>query len=163
LGGTGTNPNAANLVININNKGHAVGTSALAGDETGHAFLWTKETGMQDLGTLAGDFASAAVAISDAEQITGISIGPNGPSAFVWQNGSMSDLNGLVRPTPSHLFLGAAINASGQIGGLAVDTRNGDVHGYVATPLVGSDSQQKTQRVCSRWKMSVARWSNSGR
>ena len=87
LGGTGTNPNDANLAININNKGHAVGTSALAGDETGHAFLWTREKGMQDLGTLPGDFASGAIAINDSEQISGISIGPNGPRAFVWQNG----------------------------------------------------------------------------
>jgi probable HAF family extracellular repeat protein len=143
LGGTGSDPNAANLAININNKGHAVGTSALVGDETGHAFLWTKEVGIQDLGTLDGDFASAAVAISDGEQITGISIGPNGPRAFVWQDGSMSDLNDLVRPTPLHLFLGTAINASGQIAGLAVDIRNGNVHGYVATPQGGGDSQQE--------------------
>jgi len=143
LGGTGRG--FANLAININNKGHAVGTSALAGDETGHAFLWTGETGMQDLGTLPGDFGSGAVAISDSEQITGISIGPNGPSAFVWQNGSMSNLNDLVRPTHLHLLLGAAINASGQIAGLAVDTRNGSVHGYVATPLAAGVSEQENE------------------
>lgn len=143
LGGTGSNPNSANLAININNKGHAVGTSALAGDETGHAFLWTKERGMQDLGTLAGDFASGAIAINDSEQISGISIGPDGPRAFVWQNGSMSDLNALVRPTPLHLLLGAGINASGQIAGIAVDTRNGEVHGYVATPQGRGDSEQE--------------------
>jgi probable HAF family extracellular repeat protein len=142
LGGTGANPNAANLTININNKGHAVGTSALAGDQTGHAFLWTKEKGMQDLGTLNGDFISGAIAINDSEQISGVSIGPDGPRAFVWQNGSMSDLNSLVRPTPLHLLFGAAINAGGQIAGIAVDTRNGDMHGYVATPLRGGDSEQ---------------------
>jgi probable HAF family extracellular repeat protein len=146
LGGTGNNPNSANLAININNRGHAVGTSALVGDETGHAFLWTRETGMQDLGTLDGDFASGAVAINDGEQITGISIGPNGPRAFVWQNGSMSDLNDLVRPTSLHLLLGTAINAGGQIAGLAVDTRNGAVHGYVATPLGRGDSEQDNAR-----------------
>src|SRR5262245_20760782 len=115
LGGAGSNPGAANLTININNNGQAAGTSALAGDETGHAFLWTKEKGMQDLGTLAGDFASGAIAINDSEQVSGVSIGPDGPRAFVWQNGSMSDLNDLVRPTPLHLLFGAAINASGQI------------------------------------------------
>ena len=82
------------------------------------------------------------MAISDGEQITGISIGPNGPRAFVWQNGSMSDLNDLVRPTPLHLLLGTAINASGHIAGIAVDTRNGEVHGYVATPLGRGDSEQ---------------------
>lgn len=149
LGGTGTNPNAANLTININNKGHAVGTSALAGDETGHAFLWTREKGMQDLGTLAGDFSSGAVAINDSEQITGISIGPDGPRAYLWQNGSMSDLNDLVRQTRLHLLLGAGINASGEIAGLAVDTNSGEVHGYVATPQGRGDSEQDGPRLFS--------------
>jgi len=52
----------------------------------------------------------------------------------------MSDLNTLVRRTSLHLLLGAGINESGQIAGIAVDTRNGEVHGYVATPL---DSEQE--------------------
>jgi hypothetical protein len=50
----------------------------------------------------------------------------------------MSDLNDLVRPTPLHLLFAAAINASGQIAGIAVDTRNGEVHGFLATPRDGS-------------------------
>ena len=143
LGGTGINPNAANLTLNINNNGHAVGTSALSGDETSHAFLWTKEKGMQDIGTLKGDFQSGAIAINDSEQITGVSIGADGPRAYVWQNGSMRDLNALVGPTSLHLLFGNGINNSGEIAGMAVDTRNGDVHGYVATPQGGDDSQQE--------------------
>jgi len=143
LGGTGNNPNTANLAININNSGHVVGTSALAGDETGHAFLWTREKGMFDLGTLPGDFASGAIAISDGEQVCGISIGPNGPRAFVWQNGSMSDLNALIRPTPLHLLFASAMNASGEIAGIGVDTRNGEVHGFLATPLPRDGSGQE--------------------
>jgi len=143
LGGTGSNPNAANLTLNINNNGHAVGTSALAGDETSHAFLWTMEKGMQDLGTLPGDFQSGAIAVNDRDQITGISIGPDGPRAYVWQNGTMSDLNALVRRTSLHLLVGDGINESGQIAGLAVDTGSGEVHAYIATPLGRGDSEQQ--------------------
>jgi probable HAF family extracellular repeat protein len=139
----------ANLAINLNNKGPVVGTAGLPGDETGHAFLWTREKGLQDLGTLAGDFGSGAVAISDSDQIVGISFGPNGPRAFVWQNGSMSDLNDLVRPTWLHLLLGTAINVQGQIAGIAVDTTSGEVHGYVATPLGRNDFEQGSGRLFS--------------
>ena len=42
----------------INNRGQVVGHSDLTGDTTFHTFLWTWETGMKDLGTLPGDFAS---------------------------------------------------------------------------------------------------------
>src|SRR5262249_49284464 len=149
LGGTGNNPSTANLAISINNKGHVAGTSSLAGDETTHAFLWTREKGMQDIGTLPGDFASGGIAISDSEQISGISIGPNGPRVFVWQNGSMSDLNDLVRPTSLHLLFAPAINASGQIAGIAVDTKNGDIHGFLATPQDRRDDQDDGGRLFS--------------
>jgi probable HAF family extracellular repeat protein len=149
LGGTGINPNAANLTLNINNNGHAVGTSVLSGDETSHAFLWTKEKGMQDIGTLKGDTQSGAIAINDSEQITGISIGADGPRAYVWQNGSMRDLNALVGPTSLHLLVGNGINNSGEIAGLAVDIRNGEVHGYVARPQGAADSEHGNERLFS--------------
>jgi probable HAF family extracellular repeat protein len=133
LGGSGTV--FGNLAININNKGHVVGTSALTGDVTGHAFLWTSTGGIRDLQTLPGDEISGAVAINDSDQITGISISADGvPRAFVWQNGVMTDLNDLARPASLHLLSGTAINADGQIAGFAVDPANGDMHGFLATP-----------------------------
>src|SRR5205085_9998642 len=123
------------LAININNKGHVVGSSAIAGDVTAHAFLWTSAAGMRDLQTLPGDEISSAVAINDSDQITGISVAADAVArAFVWQNGVMTDLNDLVRPTSLHLLLGTAINADGQIAGIAVDPANGAVHGFLATP-----------------------------
>jgi probable HAF family extracellular repeat protein len=41
------------------------GGSDLIGDATFHAFLWTKDKGMQDLGTLRGDYSSYGTAIND--------------------------------------------------------------------------------------------------
>ena len=115
--------------------------------ETAHAFLWTKSAGMVDLGTLSGDDISSAVGINDNDQITGVSLSADGvPRAFVWQNGKMRDLNDLVRPTFLHLLLGTGTNANGEIAGVAVDTRNGDVHGFTATPLGKDDSEDSGGR-----------------
>jgi probable HAF family extracellular repeat protein len=97
---------------------------------------------MQDLGTLPGDFGSGAIAINDTEQISGVSIGPDGPRAFVWQNGSMNDLNDLIQHTSLHLLFGAAINSEGQVAGIAVDTKTGEMHGYVASPQSHRDSAE---------------------
>jgi len=96
---------------------------------------------MVDLGTLSGDAISAAAGINDSDQITGVSVSGDGPRAFVWQSGTTSDLNDLVRPAFLHLLLGTGINANGEIIGLAVDTRNGDVHGFKATPLSKDDPE----------------------
>src|SRR6266481_6020551 len=56
---------AGNIGLFINNQGHVVGASSLTADSTPsdgiHAFLWTKGTGMRDLGTLPGDLASGGV------------------------------------------------------------------------------------------------------
>jgi probable HAF family extracellular repeat protein len=135
LGGTGRG--LANLAININNKGHVVGTSALAGDQVNHAFLWTPESGMRDLGALHPDDPnSGAAGINDSDEITGISVAADGPpSAFVWRNGQMTDLNTVVHGSGNlHLLLGSSINNDGEIVGMAIDTRTGEAHGFLATP-----------------------------
>ena len=48
LGGTSSSANG------INNKDWVTGEANLTGDQTGHAFLWQKRSGMTDLGTLGG-------------------------------------------------------------------------------------------------------------
>ncbi|HEY7095597.1 MAG TPA: hypothetical protein VH437_02655 [Terriglobales bacterium] len=48
----------------------------VVGDYNGHAFLWTKWGGMQDLGTLAGGTYSSAGAINDLGVVTGVADGP---------------------------------------------------------------------------------------
>ena len=145
LGGTGRN--FANLAINLNNKGHVVGTSALAGDEINHAFLWTEEKGMQDLGALhPDDIGSGAAGINDFDEITGISIPLDGPpSAFVWKDGQMSDLNVVAHgPANLHLIAGTSINNNGEILGMAIDFRTGEIHGFVATPRANGAPEVQT-------------------
>ncbi len=62
----------------------------IAGNSTGHAFLWTQAGGMVDLGTLGGD-DSQAKAVNDAGQVVGeaeYSPGNNASRAFSWTQAS---------------------------------------------------------------------------
>ncbi len=121
----------------INNNDEVVGNSDIAGDQAVHAFRWTRNTGIEDLGTLAGDGHSVGLGINDQGVITGLSIAPDFSSirGFVWRGGVMTDLNQLI-PATSALYLLSAcsINARGEITGFAVDG-NGSLHGYLAVPV----------------------------
>jgi probable HAF family extracellular repeat protein len=140
LGGTGLlgGGNSANAV---NGLGWVAGNSDLAGDAnttTTHGFLWTRQTGMQDLPPLRGDVVSVALGINDAGQLTGISIDPTFSvlSAVLWQDGDPFNLNSLVIPGADaglYLQLAESINSRGEIVGFA-QTSTGDVHGFLAIP-----------------------------
>ncbi len=157
LGGT-VNPKLlaiGNAAFAVNNLGQVAGVSALPGNTHNRAFLWTKETGMQNLGTLPGDVNSAAMAINDRGQVVGASvdgdIATGNPRPFLWQNGVMTDLNTLI-PSDSpfeFLLLPGGINASGQIAGFGV-TREGEVHAFLATPHTTSIAGPKNGSVTSR-------------
>jgi probable HAF family extracellular repeat protein len=137
LGGTGHGMGI--LAFNLNNKGQVVGFSDTKDDKYFHAFLWNKETGMKDLGTLAGDVRSVAIGINDRGDVTGLSLDMDfNPTAFLWHNGVLTDLNTLI-PAKSPLFLmqACSINSRGEIVGLAVQTSTGDLHAYLATPSTG--------------------------
>ena len=134
LGGTGHGDGI--MALNLNNYGQVIGSSDLPGDASYHAFLWTHETGMRDLGTLQGDVDSAAIGINDIGQIVGVSIDANfNPRAFLRQGQELIDLNTLV-PAGSPLDLASAcsINAAGEIVGFAFDS-NFNVHAYMAVPI----------------------------
>ena len=133
LGGTGYG--LGNLAINLNNRGHVVGTSDIPGDAYTHAFLWTRKTGMLDLGTLPGDVRSGAVGINDSDTIVGISLDADFHArAFLWQDGVMRELNTVVRNRAWLLVNATSINDDGEIVGLAVNKNTGELHGFLATP-----------------------------
>jgi probable HAF family extracellular repeat protein len=116
-----------------------VGHSDLTGDTTFHAYLWTRETGMRDLGTLPGDFASVALGINDRGEVVGGSLDVNfNIRASLWQNGAMTDLNTLIPANSGlYLLLAQSINSSGEVIGIAVEKSSGHVHGFLATPRNG--------------------------
>jgi probable HAF family extracellular repeat protein len=124
-----------NFAWAINNLGQVVGFSDLSGDTTTHAFLWTEENGIQDLGTLAGDFESQAYGVNDKRQIVGQSCDQSGNCrGFLWQNGVMTDLNTLTAPDSLYVVQANGINAAGEIAGIAFDESSGETSAFLAIP-----------------------------
>jgi probable HAF family extracellular repeat protein len=134
---------AGNHACAINNHGQVVGHSDLKDNTTTHAFLWTKETGMRDLGTVYGDFASLALGINDKGEVVGVSLDANfSPRAFLWENGVPVDLNTLIPANSGlHLQLAESINSRGEIIGYA-QTGSGEIRGFLATPRHSEDDSE---------------------
>jgi probable HAF family extracellular repeat protein len=133
---------------NLNNLSQVVGYSDLAGDANFHAFLWTSETGMQDLGTVGTDVNSLAIGVNDAGDVVGASLDANfNPRAFLRVGQDLIDLNELV-PAGSPLYLSTAcsINSRGEIIGIALDA-SGDVHAYLAVPNHSGDTGESVPAV----------------
>lgn len=132
-----------NIPGGINNKGEVVG-GAQAADGTIHTFLWTKETGMQDLGGFPGAFLTTAPCchtINERGQVVGFSIDATTGNvrAIVWQDKKPVNLNTLSPGSPLYLLQAASINDDGQIAGIGVDAA-GNPHAFLATPS-DSDSE----------------------
>lgn len=137
LGGTGSNGGI--LAFNINNHGQVVGLSDIEGNAHFHGFLWTRETGIEDLGTLhTDDVGSSATGLDERGDVVGLSIDASGtPHAFLRLNGEkMIDLNTLI-PTDSPLFLfqACSINSRGELTGVALQTSTGELHAFLATRI----------------------------
>lgn len=140
----------------INDVGQIVGwsttvqsttTAPCQSSNSPHAFVWTNNTGMQDLGTLPSDTMSMALANNFFGQVIGTSgnavvddpyRGSLGMTVvgrpFIWtQRGGMQDLNDLINSTAGWVLNNATgINIWGQIVGQG--TLNGQSHGYLLTP-----------------------------
>lgn len=146
-----------NLAFAINNRGQVVGQSTLQ-DGTFHAFLWQNGV-MADLGYLPGLPVSLANGINNKGQVVGISFsgGDSSAVAFVWQNGKMADLNTLI-PVNSPWFLLEAlgVNDRGEIAGFMFNTSNGEVHGYLLTPIRGSENNAPAARTNATSRAPVA-------
>jgi probable HAF family extracellular repeat protein len=159
----GVAPGFGNFAYDINRQGHVIGTPGTA-DGSFHAFFWSAQTRIQDLGTVEGDVGSVGIAIDDKGDTGGVSFpaDPNAsPRAFIRpEGGIMVDMNSLI-PANSELYLFSvcSINSRGEIIGLAFDAQ-GNFHGYLATPSSsaagGSDvlsSVSRSARFESAWSL----------
>lgn len=114
----------------VNDLGQVVGNFTVNG--LSHAFLWTEQDGIKDLGTLPGDTQARAQAINNNGIIAGISYGEGQslPRAFVWKEGrGMIDL-GISATDPWELEvtaindMGVVLVLAGAEHAYAVDTKN---------------------------------------
>lgn len=112
----GTNPQTAHA---INDAGEIVGAGSFP-DHPYDAYVW-KNGVATDLGSLDGDCYSEAFIINSKGQIAGQSFSCDGSTvrAFLWQDGTMFDLNEVIRPNSDFKFTQAfVINDRGEIGGI---------------------------------------------
>jgi probable HAF family extracellular repeat protein len=137
LGGT-----AFDGAISINLHAQVVGFSSLPGDTDFHAFYWSRQSGMQDLGTLPWDSYSIAVRINAAGQAVGFSCDASvNCRAVLWHDRAITNLNTLTAAGSSLFLLDAfGINACGEIVGQALQTSTGEQHAFLARPDNGAST-----------------------
>jgi probable HAF family extracellular repeat protein len=124
--------------MDINEAGDVAGFSNPPGVTGGvfdtHAFLWTRDAGIVDLGVLPGDEFSEALGINARRQIVGVSCGDVCHPAL-WENGAAYNLNDLLGAGYPNVILSARhINNLGQITGNILEASTGQVLPFIATP-----------------------------
>jgi probable HAF family extracellular repeat protein len=133
LGGSLATPGAMSYFWTgpiLNERGDAIGTSTLPGDETWHAFVYSAGA-MRDLGTLGGDL-SEALAINKAGLVVGrADFSPDSPyhHAVSWSNGVIKDL-GVAGDCQNSTA--TSVNSSGNtiVGGFGACTDDPDDQNY---------------------------------
>jgi hypothetical protein len=113
-----------------------VGGSQLA-DGNIHPFLWTKKTGIHDLGAFPRAIATIVPCcntFNNRGEVVGFSIDANfNFRALVWQGKVPMDLNKFIpKNSPWYLQAAQSLNDRGQIAGYG--TINGETHAFLATP-----------------------------
>jgi probable HAF family extracellular repeat protein len=118
----------------INDAGEVVGLSGTLDDQFAHAFLW-RDGVMTDLGTPGTDPDSQARSINSRGQVVGGTFGPSGDlHGFLWENGSIVDVNTLIAPGSGATITDAAdINDRGEIAALGF-LSNGDARAFLLIP-----------------------------
>ena len=130
----------------INQHGDVVGFDgdpAFVEGDILHAFIWTKDNGIQALKPLRGRVPqhvdSEAYGINERRQVVGVSCDANFVDcrAVVWDHGVFpTDLNDLKAPGYSaHLESAKDINNLGEITGRAIDPNTGVRTSYLAVPV----------------------------
>ena len=118
--GTGTDAQA----LFINDAGQVAGISYVNSDPgacvfgiTTHSFIWNKEDGMTDLGSLGGT-CTLASDLNSKGQVVGEAwaTGDNEIRPFLWDNGSLQDLGGTLGGSEVDAL---AINQRGEAAGKA--------------------------------------------
>jgi probable HAF family extracellular repeat protein len=153
IGGNAITANA------LNDDGEIVGGGTFP-NRVFDAYVW-RNGAATDLGTLDGDCFSEAVAINSSGQVVGYSLSCDfrKQRSFLWEDGSMVDLNTLIPPNSDlQLVQTLAINDRGEIAGDGVPPGCADFnvcgHAFVLVPIGDDDvqgitvgSQNNTARV----------------
>ena len=138
----GGSPYTANA---LNDAGQIIGAAAFP-DNPSDAYLWHNGV-VRDLGVLPEDCASEAFAINSKGAVVGQSFSCDDTGrqrVFLWQDGSIFDVSGLIRANSGFEFTHAfVINDRGAIGGLGTPPGcNFDEdcgHAYVLLPCSADD------------------------
>ncbi|MEH2436841.1 MAG: hypothetical protein V7K25_21810 [Nostoc sp.] len=151
----GTLPGDEYSVANdINDSGQVVGGSGLTGVDDSNAFLYSSNTGLQDLGRLRPtDSFSLGVGINNLGQVVGFSgsnndffaADGNGLRAFLYSDSTLYDLNDLIAPGSNTGFIltaASAINNKGQIAGRGAV--NGKLNAFLLTPILSVSVPEAT-------------------
>jgi probable HAF family extracellular repeat protein len=141
---TGEPAGIYNIATSLNDLGAVVGFACVGGDTnpatcSEDTFLWTKETGMQDLGRYPNSIVTGPPCchtINNHGVIVGFSIDATtyNERAIIWQDKTPVDLNTLI-PQNSGWYLECAqgVNDAGEIVGFG--TINGSTHAFLAKPI----------------------------